>query len=527
MLRFDLSLIVLMGAVVAFAQDATEPVTTDRIQQLRAEAAHRQRRIIFDNDGNEVVYYCEQATAKEFLDKRTTNLAGTQVDTIVYCTFSSGFSMFTHRTKVGEVFTTMAEGFSRNKTKAFIDQGTDPLEIVVDFCRDNDIEVLWSMRMNDIHDSWNAWYSPYLFPQLKKDHPEYLLGDKQTRTVNGRWSGVDYARPEIRDLAFQFIQEVCQDYDVDGVLMDFFRHPAYFRSHVQGGVATQENLDAMTDLVRRIRTMADAEALKKGHPILVTMRVPDSVEYCKAIGLDIERWLDERLIDWFSGSGYFRLNPWETTVSLAHKYNVPFYASLDETRLRDDAAKNLRGSLESYRARAEEVWQSGADGIYMFNFFDPNSPLWRELGSLDTLQGLNKTYTTGARGVYDLRNIWFKGGDRFVRRTLVSPESPRTIAPAQPCEVEIVVGQLPLPRDGAAPKMTLVVHTKETAAESGLAARLNGVELSNEVEQDNLLRLPVPIDLVHAGANRIEVTSTNAAPVELLDVYLELTYPGE
>ena len=111
------------------------------MKQLRKEAAHRERRLIFDNDGNEPVYYCEEATAEELLAKRTTPLAGSPVDTIVYCTWSSGFSYFTHNTKAGVVFDSTEEepgkgpgsGFSKNKTRAFIEQGTDPLEIIVDW----------------------------------------------------------------------------------------------------------------------------------------------------------------------------------------------------------------------------------------------------------------------------------------------------------------------------------------------------------------------------------------------------------
>ena len=120
------------------------------IKQLRHEAAHKERRIIFDNDGNEVVYYMDEATPEALLKKRTTGVVGTQVDTIVYCTWSSGFSYFTHNTKAGVPFVSTApepdkgpdSGFSRNKAQALFDKGLDPLTIVTDFCKQNDIEIL-------------------------------------------------------------------------------------------------------------------------------------------------------------------------------------------------------------------------------------------------------------------------------------------------------------------------------------------------------------------------------------------------
>ncbi|HEO70865.1 MAG TPA: hypothetical protein ENN80_06335, partial [Candidatus Hydrogenedentes bacterium] len=386
------------------------------MRRLRKEAAHRHRRIIFDNDGNEPVYYCEEATAEELLSKRTSPLPPSQVDTIFYCTWSSGFSYFTHDTKAGVVFDCAAEepgkgpgsGFSKNKTRAFIEQGTDPLKIVIAWCRAHDTEVFWSMRMNDVHDAWGSWYSPHLFPSIKEQHPEWLMGSKDKRPVNGGWTAIDYGQPEVRDRAFGFIEEVCTDYDVDGVQMDFFRHLTYFRKHAWGEPVGQEELDMMTGLIRRIRAMADEAAVEKKHPILLSVRVPDSVELCKAVGLDIERWMDEDLIDILVVSGYFRLNYWDVTTRLGHRYGVPVYPCLSETRMRDAEAKKVRASLECYRARAVNAWHGGAEGIYMFNFFNPHSPLWREVGSMETLWGLDKVYTTGARGTGNL-DFWYTG----------------------------------------------------------------------------------------------------------------------
>jgi len=421
-------------------------VTIDELKAMRHEAAHKARRIMYDNDGNEPVYYLEKADADELIDKRTRAVVGTQVDTIVYCTWSSGFSMFTHNTKVGQIFTCTEpepggkKGFSLNKTQDFIEQGTDPLEIIVDFCKKNDIEVFWSMRMNDCHDAWGAWYSPLMFPQIKKDHPEWLMGTEEKRPVNGTWSAVDYGQPEIRDLAFKFFEEVCNNYDIDGLQMDFFRHLNYFRPHAEGGVCGQPERDMMTDLIRRIRVMADEVGAKRGRPILISVRVPDSLELCKDVGFDIEHWMKEDLIDILTVSGYFRLNPWEKSVELAHKYNVPVYPVLSESRVREEEAKRVRASLEAYRGRAMNAWHAGAEGIYMFNFFNPEAPHWSELGSPETLAPLDKVYTTGARGYGNL-SFWYEGGEKFTNRDIVNPGYPRTLTAEQPVSVAMPVGE--------------------------------------------------------------------------------------
>ena len=113
----------------------TDP-SEGEMKQRRRKAANRQRRIIFSNDGNEVflpysddprfhsdpktratgilqqsrtptaqpLSEVKEVTANEVLRHRTLPLLGSQVDSIFYCTLSSGFGMFTHNTKVGEVF---------------------------------------------------------------------------------------------------------------------------------------------------------------------------------------------------------------------------------------------------------------------------------------------------------------------------------------------------------------------------------------------------------------------------------------
>ena len=46
-------------------------------------------------------------------------------------------------------------------------------------------------------------------------------------------------------------------------------------------------------MMQRIREMSEREGMKRGKPIMVAIRVPDSVEYCKEIGIDLETWMEK------------------------------------------------------------------------------------------------------------------------------------------------------------------------------------------------------------------------------------------
>lgn len=230
-------LIGLIGA--ATAADPVRPIASlSELRVQRQHAADRTRRVIFNNDGNEPVYLCKDTTAAEFLRHRTTPLVGTHVDAIFYCTWSSGFGMFTHDTKVGEVFSTREGLFSRNLAPTMLAAGTDPLRVMTDFGHRNGIEVFWSFRLNDTHDGSATEYGPIMFRanRLKREHPEWLIGSPTQKPKFGVWSAVDFARAEIRDLAYRYVEEVCRNYDVDGVEIDFFRHPVFFKRAAQAGV---------------------------------------------------------------------------------------------------------------------------------------------------------------------------------------------------------------------------------------------------------------------------------------------------
>ena len=326
-IKFGAAMISVVAGAMALAEDTkssapTAMRTASSIKAWRKPAVERQRRILFNNDGG-AVKQVTRPTAQAILDDDTTPLVGSQVDSIFYCSQSSGFGLFTHFTKIGQLLTTREDIFANNQMEALIQAGIDPLQVMVDFGKQHGIEVFWSMRMNDTHDGSKQSYGPVLFRanKLKMDHPEYLIGTPDKRPKHGAWTAVDYARPEIRDLAFRFFEEVCRNYDVDGIELDFSRHPVFFKSTSRGEPATDEERTAMTDLIRRIRTMADEVGQKRGRPILVAMRVPDSAEYSRAIGLDIEHWLANDLLDLFVVASYFQLNDWDYSVALAQVWS--------------------------------------------------------------------------------------------------------------------------------------------------------------------------------------------------------------
>ena len=513
-----------------------------RMKALRRQAAWRKRRIIMDNDGDDCVYQCKEATPESLLSVRTTGILGTQIDTLVYSSWNDAFCICTHNSKVGEVFKTKVtcpskpgeirapwqrDAYSNNMTADFIAQGTDCLRIIVDYCRQNGIEVFWSKRMNDMHESWTgSWYAAHVHPRFKKEHPECLMGTPEDKPLCGGWSAVDYGHKIVRDLAYRMIEEVCENYDIDGLMLDFMRNPVLFRATSMNRPVGRKEVGLMTDLVRRISRMADRVGMRRGRPIPIAIRVPDSVGYAMDVGLDIVRWMKEGLVDILVASCYFRLNPWELSVELGHKYGVPVYPCLSETRLAGQA-KKVRDSDACWCARAANVWASGADGVYTFNVPQPRRRIYRRMGDPDTLAGRDKVYTTGVRDASMIR-FMYANGERYLNRTLLSPGHPRELLPGRTVRIDLDVSEDLGAGTTHGRRLDVVLELRlgKRAETEPLSVRINGHRLRARQMRGLKFRYAVRPAWLCRGENLLEITAKGPADVSpmLQDLLLFVRY---
>ncbi|MBN2581260.1 MAG: hypothetical protein JXB10_19925 [Pirellulales bacterium] len=489
--------------------------SAESLKAWRKTAVDRQRRIIYNNDGNEPIKHMTRPSVEDFLKCRTSGLEGTQVDSVFYST-SDGFGTFKHLTQVGQLYTLRMEPNPNNQLQAMAEKGLDSLKIMTDFGKKHGMEIFWSFRMNDIHDHKPFGYQAerFRFNKLKSEHPEYLLGSLKNRPKYGGWSAVNYGLPVIRDLAFRYVEEICRNYDVDGVELDFFRHPVFFRSTTQGKPATDEERAKMTSLLGRIRSLADEVGIKRGRPILIAVRAPDSVEYGRAIGLDIERWMADDLIDLWIASGTFQLNDWDDSVALAHKYGAKVYPSLDNPRLHDRMAMAMRSTNLAYRGRAANVWSSGADGVYLFNAFDvkhagPKSPLWQELGDPKVLAKLDKNYFPAIHEVCPVNggNLPYQP---YQKCETLNPGNPKIIDPGKRATARLRLGEdftKTLPKT-----LKLQLRFAGRSQANAIRVSVNGRTLKLQPGETGWLEArPQPADL-REGVNVIEVALSKDAP---------------
>jgi len=370
----------------------------------RRDAVHRRRRIIL-NDDNGSIHREGSDNVESYLAYRLGHIVDSQVDSI-WLSIMTRAEGLTYDTKAGEIAgrgphpgasKAALESYGRiwGNMKSLLEAGTDPLKATIEFGHSQGREVFASFRMNMIQDSWR----PNFFVRWKREHPEYCLGVRgmfefceEEDLHRLYWSALDYAQQPVRDQRVAVIEEICSGYDVDGMELDFWRWPALFRPTLDGLAVQRRHVEIMNDFFRRIRKrMLEIEAERK-RPLLLAPRVFDTPELNLRMGLDVETWLEERLIDVLVVGGdfdYYSI-PIADWAELAHKHDVPLYVCMYRSR-----------GLEQDRALATYHRSCGADGLYTFNFKMPgNLPSIREIGEPQLIATRDKHYVMNHSVLY-------------------------------------------------------------------------------------------------------------------------------
>ncbi len=381
----------------------------------RKLAAKRPRGVIYNNDGNDNPV--APITPYSFLQKRTIGVEKTQVGSIFYC--DGIFNMYTHVSKETELL--KGPGTTEPGLEPFgwelQQQGFDPLQLVIDYAKANGLEVFWSMRMNDTHDN-QASREDWQLSQWKRNNRNLLMSPVRRQFPYGwahgpswTWTALNYELPAVRDKMFRIIEDVVTRYDLDGIELDFLRFPIYFKNQMSGLPVTDAQRALMTQLIQDIRKLTESVAERRGRPFLIAVRVIDSIDYSREIGLDIKEWLRQDLVDIIVATDYFRLQPWSHIVSVGQEYDVPVYACVSASRFPAD-------DILPWRAEALRAWEAGASGIYLFNIFRPSHPAFSELGDPDLLRKLPKSdiYTPNSDITRNVESIssWLKGGEKYL-----------------------------------------------------------------------------------------------------------------
>ncbi|WP_395744679.1 family 10 glycosylhydrolase [Prosthecobacter sp.] len=321
---------------------------------------------------------------------------------------------YLHKTKVGTLwgsdrdkFKTASEWRIYENAHQMMEQGTDPVAVVIEQGHKAGLDVFVSFRINDGHDSRlrDGAKDTNLVP-MRRDHPEWLIGEDAFSKF-----AYNFAVPEVRTYVLALLQEAIAQYDLDGFDLDFCREPKLFKRG-EG----EKNTALVTEMVRAVRTALDARGKALGRKLLLSMRVRPDMDKMRHGGMDVAAWVKAGLVDILivgDPSGWNYRLPIEQFKELAKGTGCKVLAqnlcAFKEDRGRSTSV--LFGERDYYstaqfRATAALHWQAGADGMYLWNqhwikhyrdaAFDRQS--WKEIGDPAVLAHKDKHYIVGPQG---------------------------------------------------------------------------------------------------------------------------------
>ena len=333
-------------------------------------------KVLCNDDGWILSTYGPPLTLERMRETMISTYTDSPVDTFLWSV--GGHDVFDYETEVGErVGTGYADAeLDQNGTRRRANLGQliaehgGPVTAIARLCREAGLGFYPSVRMNEHYDMAEEAYT---YSRLRRRHPEYLIGHPREALLPGtqQWgisTGLNYARPEVRAHMLAIIGELIDRFEIDGIELDFMRHPAFFR--IEEAYA---NRYLATDLVRQVRGRLDARGQAEGRKLNLAIRVPPTLDDAARIGLDAAAWIEEGLPDLLIAGGGFR--PFEMPISrfveAAAGTGCRIYGCLEA----------LAGCLDEEKLRGicSRYWDAGVDGLYLFNYYSLAAAWKREV----------------------------------------------------------------------------------------------------------------------------------------------------
>ncbi len=251
----------------------------------------------------------------------------------------------------------------------YMKAGGDILQEFIDRCRSTEQAEqipFVSIRLNDVHNliygdlgdydnKYNEWISAFCWSNLAN------LVDPLVPT-----KGWDWAVSDIPGHKLDFIKEICKNYAIDGIELDFLRFPSFFNTDE---TTSDERREIMNKFVSDVRAALDDTT---GPYRWLSVRVPCHLKDYDDLGLDIQS-LSDIGVDIFNVSSFFPNVQQTTDIGLIRKM-IPNKCLLYELEYFsfevEDGDKKIRIPTpdEQLYTTANLMYKHGIDGIEWFNF---------------------------------------------------------------------------------------------------------------------------------------------------------------
>ena len=372
-------------------------------RSLQEPSKRKKPRLIYNDDGGSVVLLPHRVpmSLAELIDV-IDPLKGTQVDRYVYCLGNGRVAL--HDTQVADRAWELARGqylnhvhyrYSEN-ARQLVEKGFDPPKILGKSAKEAGLEYFLNLRMNDAHFAYSREGPEKSLSSgtFWHKHPEVRIGGEgYPRHL------FDYSHGAVREFRLAYLREVCTQYDLDGLELDFMRHPFFFPAG-----KGRERADLMSRFIGDVRRLLNEAGEEKRKKLQLGVLVPRTLDSGLEIGLDVRTWVSEGLIDWIVPKHYILFNmnvAVEEFLKLTSGTSIGVAPCLEQRQNVSD---------EKFRAASSRYWEAGADSLYLYNFFNhrphplnqEDRNILQEIGDPGLIRNRDKHYFLLQRSKQDL-----------------------------------------------------------------------------------------------------------------------------
>lgn len=353
--------------------------------------------LMFYNDGRHpLIYMYEPPIEKEEYEAAVDELAGTPVEALMFC-LGDGRTVL-HDTRVGELWGHNVNQWDHlvfhrtfQNARHLIKMGHDPLRLICDRAHAKGILVYPTLLVQQGRTDEAADVSRCSDFRLENTGLE-IGGNGDLEPDFPGLTCLDFKHEMVRDERFALIEEILSVYPVDGFELQLNYLPYYFHPN-----EVQSGLEIMTAWIKRVY-----QAVKKSDSNReLAIRIPSSIKGCLQIGLEVEEWIRQGIVDVIIGqtfSGPELHDPtidFRSLVAAVKSTNCRIHAALQS---HVDSDRLSEATIEMIRAAASNYWAQGVDGLYLSHWFNswPYQASFyeklRELPHPDIMASKDKTY---------------------------------------------------------------------------------------------------------------------------------------
>ncbi len=243
--------------------------------------------------------------------------------------------------------------------RELLKNGIDIYKFAIERIRQTDCRVFLSVRMNDAHYTDNIAVNS-----------SFALKNGCVHTTARDGKNLDYSQEAVRNYYYSYIKELLETYDFDGIELDFLRYPSVLPYE------KRSDFSIISDYMKKVRGLVDAYDKN----VSLAVRILPTEEENLAKGFDACAWVADGSVNMITIENFYIPTNYELPVSEWKK-------SILKRNLNNNSYCLFCGSdwavscVDKYsiamtpalvRGFTEACLAKGADGVYLFNFFEEN-----------------------------------------------------------------------------------------------------------------------------------------------------------